>query len=128
MTYVMNRLAIRLALVGSLLAAPSLGLGACKATHEAPTVARVDCSRLCKKTFTTCGREVFIKSGKLRVDKARLFKVLGILKKVKAEGLETCLKGCGGQRGLFADAAKVNQCLEIQDCTAFAACITKYIK
>lgn len=119
---------MRAARVGSLAAAALMTLGACKDTAKEPTVVRVDCNRLCKKTFTTCGREVFIKSGKLRVDKARMFKVLGILKKVKAEGLETCLKGCGDQQGLFGDAAKVNHCLEIRDCTAFAACITKYVK
>jgi hypothetical protein len=88
----------------------------------------VDCKRFCDKTFQTCGREVFIESGKLRVDKAKMFKVLGLLKKVKREGLEKCHKNCGEHQGVFRDAAEVNKCLEIEDCEKFAECITKYIK
>jgi len=127
----MHHVAIPRAVLGALLIgvlAMAGTAGACKETADTPKVVLVDCKRLCKKTFSTCGREVFIKSGKLRVDKARLFKVLHILEKVKAEGLESCLKSCGEHRGTFSDGEQVNRCLEIEGCDAFAACITKYIR
>lgn len=104
-------------------------LSACKETPAKKTQNEVvDCQVFCTKTFGTCGREVFIASGKLRVDKAKMFKVLGLLKKVKAEGLEKCHKNCGEQRGVFGDARQVNECLKIPDCEPFAKCITKFVK
>jgi hypothetical protein len=121
---------------GLALAAPALalglaalgGMGCGKKKAEGPPQAVVECKPFCDKTFETCGREVFIASGKLRVDKAKLFKVLGLLKKVKAEGLERCRKNCDEHQGVFGDAKAVNECMKIADCEPFAACITKYIK
>lgn len=100
----------------------------CDKGKKDPPPAVVECKPFCERTFGACGREVFIASGKLRVDKAKLFKVLGLLERVKAEGMEKCLKGCEEQQGVFGDAKAVNACLKIADCTAYAACITKYIK
>ncbi len=109
------------------LAVPALS--GCKESKETEKQsAVVDCKVFCERTFGSCGREVFIKSGKLRVDKAKLFKVLGLLKRVKAEGLEKCHKNCGDAEGVFGDAKQVNACLKIKDCKKYAACITQYIK
>jgi len=106
-----------------------LGAGAgCEEKAHKQQVAKVDCQKFCQKTFEQCGREVFIESGKLRVDKAMMFKVLGLLEKVKREGLEKCHKNCGEHRGIFDDAKEVNRCLEIANCEKFAKCITKYVK
>ena len=117
-----------IACLGAALALATAAAGGCKKSEREPPPPVVECKPFCEKTFGTCGREVFIASGKLRVDKAKLFKVLGLLERVKAEGHEKCLKGCEGSGGVFGDAEAVNQCMKIADCTAFAACITKHIK
>jgi hypothetical protein len=88
----------------------------------------VECKPFCEKTFGACGREVFIASGKLRPDKAKLFNVTPLLEKLKAEGQEKCLKGCEEHQGVFGDSRAVNACMKLEDCQAFAACVTKHIK
>ena len=122
--------AVALLLAAGLLSAALLpGCKGCTGEQEKQAKRPVvDCDRFCNKTFQTCGRDVFIVSGKLNVEAAMQFKVGRLLEKVKREGLESCFKACSKNEGRFAESAEINECLEIQDCRKYAHCITQYLK
>lgn len=119
-----------LAMLAALIALTGLliGTGCAKKDGGSSKANKLDCNKLCDKTFDTCVSEVLLASGKMNKKKLAMFKKLGLLKKVKKQGHEECLKGCRAKSGQFSDARSANACLDIADCTKFAKCITGYIK
>ncbi len=122
----------RLLSLGSLVALLLFGFaispGCSKKDSDSAKPKKVDCDKLCDKTFGTCVSEVLMASGKMDAKKVAMFKKLGLLKKVQKQGHEQCLKGCRANDGQFGDAKSANTCLEMADCQKFATCITRHIK
>jgi len=126
------------ALLGLLVASLSMGRCSKKGSGGAKAT-KVDCNKLCDKTFGACQYQVLLanektktaktaKTAKTKQDSVALFKKLGLLKKFKERDQEKCLKGCQSRKGQFRDGKAVNACLEITDCPEFAACITRHIQ
>ncbi len=89
---------------------------------------KVDCQRLCDKTFGSCVTEVLLVSGKMDAKKVAAFKRLGLLKKVQKQGLDQCMSECRAKKGKSAYAKMANRCLAMADCKKFATCVTRQIK
>jgi len=85
--------------------------------------AKVDCDKMCTKTFKECVGEVLIAKGKLSQKKLDMIKKLGGLKKVQDAGYGACIKACKDEKGLQKDGAKINKCMKIKDCKKFAECM-----
>ncbi len=89
---------------------------------------KVDCEKMCAKTFKECVGEVLVASGKMDQAKIDLIKKAGAFKKVQDAGYSACIKDCKKKKGFGSDAAAINKCLDKKDCKAYADCIKKHIK
>ena len=89
---------------------------------------KVDCDKMCSKTFKDCVGEVLVASGKMDQKKIDLIKKAGAFKKVQEAGYSACMKDCKKKKGFGSDAGKINKCLEKKDCKSYADCIKKHIK
>jgi hypothetical protein len=89
---------------------------------------KVDCEKMCDKTFKECVGEVLVAAGK--TDQAKLDQLTktGKIKGVQETGYGACLKDCKNKKGFGSDAGSINKCLEIKDCKEYAKCIRKHIK
>jgi hypothetical protein len=123
-----SRLVSLVSLTTLLLVGLLVGPGCSDKGSKSAKSKKVDCQKLCDKTFGTCVSEVLMSSGKMDAKKVAMFKKLGLMKKVQKEGLAQCLKGCRAQKGQFGDSRSANKCIEMTDCKKFAACITRHIK
>jgi hypothetical protein len=89
---------------------------------------KVDCNRMCARTFKECVGEVLVSSGKMDQKKIDLIKKAGAFKKVQDAGYEACMKDCAKKKGFGADASEINKCLDKKGCKDYAACIKEHIK
>jgi hypothetical protein len=89
---------------------------------------KVDCEKVCKRTFDECLEDVLVASGKLSKEKLDMAKKAGMLKKMKKQGYDTCLKNCKDQKGLGSDAGDINKCLKKKSCKEYADCIKGHLK
>lgn len=89
---------------------------------------KVDCKKVCKRTFDECLEDVLVASGKLSKDKLEMAKKAGMLKKMKKQGFDTCMKNCKDQKGLGSDAGEINKCLKKDSCKEYADCIKKHLQ
>jgi hypothetical protein len=93
---------------------------------------KVDCEKLCKKTYGECGGELRVV--KARLDRASLEELqrnpakLEKLQKSLAQEQETCRTRCKEKKGYGSDAGKFNDCLrKHSDCRGYAACIKELV-
>ncbi len=89
---------------------------------------KVDCDKMCGKTFKECVGEVLVASGKMDKAKIDQIKKMGALKKVQEAGYGACMKDCKKKKGFGSDASQINKCLKEKDCKKYAECIKKHIK
>jgi len=90
---------------------------------------KVDCKKLCEKTFKECVGEVLVASGKMDQGKLDAIKnKAGAFKKIKDSGYAVCVKDCKTKKGFGSDAGEINKCLKIKDCKEYAKCVKKHIK
>jgi hypothetical protein len=89
---------------------------------------KVDCERLCQRTYQECGAELRLVKG--RLDRAGAEEVqkqpakAERFRKQLAQERDTCLKRCKEKKGYGSDAAKFNDCLKKKtDCRSYAACV-----
>ena len=89
---------------------------------------KVDCDKMCSKTFKECVTEVMLASGKMTEKQMKLVKKAGALDKMKEKGHEACMKDCKKKKGIGSDAGKINKCLKKKDCKEYADCIKEHLK
>ena len=89
---------------------------------------KVDCEKMCEKTFKECVGEVLVASGKMDQAKIDMIKKAGAFKKVQDAGYGACIKDCKKKKGFGSDAGEINKCLKAKDCKEYAKCIKKHIK
>lgn len=89
---------------------------------------KVDCEKMCTKTFKECVGDVLVAAGKMEQAKYDQIKKAGALKSVQDSGFASCMKDCKKKKGFGSDASSINKCLEMKDCKAYAKCIKKHIK
>jgi hypothetical protein len=89
---------------------------------------RVDCERMCARTFKECGEELLLvkksvtKPGleEIKADPERAAK----LKASLGQQYDKCKKRCGEKKGYGSDARLINRCLKQQkSCGGYAECI-----
>ncbi len=84
---------------------------------------KVDCEKMCTKTFKECIAEVLVAKGKVDMKKIDLLKKAGAFDKIKQGSYDACLKACKKDKGVTKDAAKINKCMKIKDCKEYAKCV-----
>jgi len=89
---------------------------------------KVDCEKMCTKTFKECVGEVLVASGKMDQAKLDMIKKAGAFQKVQDAGYGACVKDCKKKKGFGSDAGEINKCLEKKTCADYAKCIKKHIK
>lgn len=89
---------------------------------------KVDCDKMCTRTFKECVGEVMVGSGKMTKKQLELVKKAGALKKMQEKGYEACMKDCKKKKGIGSDAGKINKCLKKSNCKEYADCIKKHLK
>ncbi len=99
-----------------------------KAKEEMRAKMKVDCEKMCTKTFRDCVGEVLVASGKMDKSKIDMIKKVGALKKVQDAGYAACVKDCKRKKGFGTDAAEINKCLKLDSCAAYAKCIKQHIR
>jgi hypothetical protein len=90
---------------------------------------RVDCARMCRKTFKECVEEVLLAAGKMsprQLDKIK--KIPGVIAKMQEAGYSACLRDCSKKKGVGMDARAINQCLALTSCKKYAQCVKKHIR
>jgi hypothetical protein len=89
---------------------------------------KVDCKKMCEKTFKECVGEVLVASGKMDQAKIDMIKKVGAFEKVQKAGYGACIKDCKKKKGFGSDAGEINKCLKKKNCKEYADCIKKHIK
>ena len=89
---------------------------------------KIDCKKVCKRTFDECLEDVLIASGKLSKDKLDMAKKAGMLGKMKKQGFDACMKNCKDKKGIGSDAGEINKCMKKKNCKEFAECMKKHLK
>jgi len=118
-----------LALVGAVGVVGGLGCDSeRKAQQRARRAQKVDCARLCARSFNKCALEVVVATGKLKPERVAALKAAGVFEKFQTLGYEACLRDCKKKQGRGSDAARINDCLAQKGCMPFAACIKKVIE
>jgi hypothetical protein len=110
-----------------LLLAPGCG-DARKARRKARRAQKVDCVRLCTRSFQKCALEVVVATGRLKPERVDALKAAGVFAKFQTLGYEACLRDCNKKQGSGSDAARINDCLAQKGCMPFADCIKKVIQ
>lgn len=90
---------------------------------------RVDCKKMCARTFKTCLVETLVTSGKLTrkmIDKLK--KSAGAMAKIQQAGYNACQKDCARKKGFGTDAAEINTCLALASCAKYAQCIKRHVR
>ena len=96
-------------------AVASLGLFACSK--------KVDCKKVCKRTFDTCVEEVMVATGKVSEKQIKLIKKMGKLKDAAKQGYDKCMSKCKDQKGMASNSDKINKCMKKKSCEDYAKCM-----
>lgn len=102
--------------------------GAQKARHKARRAQKVDCDRLCTRSFKECPVEVVVAAGNTKRERVAALKAAGVFERVQALGHAACLRDCKKKQGRGSDAGRINACLAKQGCKLFAECIKKVVQ
>jgi hypothetical protein len=93
---------------------------------------RVDCEKLCRRTYQECGTELRLSKG--RLDRAGFEELQKLPAKAERfqrqlkQEHETCLKLCREKKGYGSDAGKFNECLKKKaDCRSYAECVKELV-
>ena len=89
---------------------------------------KVDCEKVCERTFKECVADVLIATKKVDSKKMEMIKKVGKIEQVKAAGHKACVKDCKKKKGFGSDAGEINKCMKIKDCKEFAKCMKKHVK
>ncbi len=120
---------IVLALVGAVGVVLLLGCdSARKAQQRARRAQKVDCARLCARSFNECALEVVVATGRLKPERVAALKAAGVFEKFQTLGYGACLRDCKKKQGRGSDAGRINDCLAQKGCLPFARCIKKVIQ
>jgi len=122
----MNRMVALAGLVG-LLVAPGCD-GARKARQRARRAQKVDCDRLCTRSFKRCAVEVLVAAGKTKPERVAALQATGAFEKIQSYGYKACLRDCNTKKGRGSDASRINACLAKRGCKPFAECIQAVVQ
>jgi hypothetical protein len=105
--------------LAALMTLSSLGFFACSK--------KVDCEKVCKRTFDTCLEDVMVATGKVSKEQVELIKKMGKLKEAGKQGYDQCMTKCKDQKGMASDGDKINECMKKKSCEDFAKCMKSVI-
>ena len=98
-----------------------VGLPACKSI-------KVDCDKMCSKTFRECMSEVMLSAKKVTPKELEAIQKVNGLKKMQQDGYTHCMADCKKKKGFGSDAGKINTCLDKKSCKDYAECIKEHLK
>ena len=122
----MKKILVVAGLLG-LVSAPACD-GARKARQKARRAQKVDCEKLCTRSFKSCAVEVVVAAGKMKRERVVALQAAGAFEKIQSYGFEACLADCKKKRGRGSDAGRINTCLAQKGCQPFAECIRKVVQ
>ena len=111
----------------ALVVAPACN-GAQKARRKARQAQKVDCVKLCTRSFKTCATEVVVAAGNTKPERVAALQATGAFEKIQSVGYEACMRDCKKKQGRGSDAGRINACLAKKGCHAFAECIRRVVQ
>ncbi len=102
--------------------------GARKARKKARLSHKVDCVKLCTRTFKKCPAEVVVAAGKMTTKRLESLKAAGAFERIQSLGYDACLRDCNKKKGRGSDVGRINTCLKKVGCKPFAECIKEVIQ
>lgn len=122
----MHRFLLLIALLG-VAVAPACDRGR-KARQKARRAQRVECARLCDRSFKECPVEVLVAAGRIRPERVAALRASGAFDKIQSVGRQACLRDCKKKEGRGSDAPRINACLAKKGCKPFADCISRVVQ